>query len=58
MCKKYVKVTATFDCDGSLVPNYIFWDDNKRYKIDRISDVRYPHHSRQAAVAYAIPVEF
>lgn len=24
MFKKYVKVTATFDCDGSLVPNYIF----------------------------------
>ncbi len=41
MFKKYVKVTATFDCDGSLVPNYIFWDDNKRYPIDRITDVRY-----------------
>ena len=41
MFKKYVKVTATFDCDGSLVPNYIFWDDNKRYPIDRIIDVRY-----------------
>lgn len=41
MFKKYVKVTATFDCDGSLVPNYIFWDDNKRYPIDRITDVCY-----------------
>lgn len=41
MFKKYVKVTATFDCDGSLVPDYLFWDENKRYKIDRITDVRY-----------------
>ena len=41
MFKKYVKVTATFDCDGSLVPDYLFWDDNKRYKIDRVTDVRY-----------------
>ena len=41
MLKKYIKVTATFDCDGSLVPDYLFWDDNRRYKIDRITDVRY-----------------
>ena len=25
--KKYVKVTATFDCDGDLIPEYIVWDD-------------------------------
>lgn len=39
--KKYVKVTATFDCDGDLIPEYIVWDDGRRYRIDRISDVRY-----------------
>ena len=37
--KKYVKVTATFDCDGDLIPEYIVWDDGRRYRIDKISDV-------------------
>lgn len=35
--KKYVKVTATFDCDGDLIPEYIVWDDGRRYRIDKIS---------------------
>ena len=38
--KKYVKVTATFDCDGDLIPEYIVWDDGRRYRIDKISDAR------------------
>lgn len=58
MFKKYVKVTATFDCDGSLVPNYIFWDDNKRYPIDRITDVRYATSLKQAVAVFDIPAEF
>ena len=37
----YEKVTATFDCDGDLIPEYIVWDDGRRYRIDKISDVRY-----------------
>ena len=37
--KKYVKVTATFDCDGDLIPEYIVWDDGRRYGIDNIFDV-------------------
>ncbi len=39
--KKYIKVSAIFDCDGNLLPEYIYWDDNKKYSIDKISDVRY-----------------
>lgn len=39
--KKYIKVTATFDCDGNLLPESIYWDDNKKYSIDRITDIRY-----------------
>lgn len=39
--KKYIKVSAVFDCDGNLLPEYIYWDDNKKYSIDKISDVRY-----------------
>lgn len=39
--KQYVKVNATFDCDGNLMPECIYWDDNKKFVIDKISDVRY-----------------
>ena len=37
--KKYVKVTATFDCDGDLIPEYIVWDDGRKYRIDKISAI-------------------
>ncbi len=39
--KKYIKVTATFDCDGNLIPEYIYWGENQRYPIDKITDIRY-----------------
>lgn len=39
--KKYIKVTATFDRDGNLLPEYIYWDEDKKYPIDKITDVRY-----------------
>ena len=39
--KKYIKVTATFDCDGNLLPELIYWDDGRKYPIDKITDVRY-----------------
>ncbi len=39
--KKYIKVSAIFDCDGNLLPEYIYWDDERKYSIDKISDVRY-----------------
>lgn len=39
--KKYIKVNCDFDCDGNLIPKAIFWDDGKKYQIDRITDIRY-----------------
>lgn len=39
--KQYVKVNATFDCDGNLFPEYICWDNGKKYLIDKITDIRY-----------------
>lgn len=40
--KEYIKVSAIFDCDGNLMPQFIYWgDDEKKYEIDRITDVRY-----------------
>ena len=39
--KKYIKVTVTFDCDGNLLPALIYWDDGRKYPINKITDVRY-----------------
>ena len=39
--KKYVKVTATFDCDGDLIPEYIVWDDGRRYTCHILGKERY-----------------
>ena len=38
--KAYVGVNARFEPDGRLFPLSITWEDGKRYKIDRILDVR------------------
>ncbi len=37
--KVYVKVAATFSPDGQLQPIAFWWEDNRRYIIDRITDV-------------------
>ncbi|MGN1051423.1 MAG: hypothetical protein ACI4QE_03890 [Acutalibacteraceae bacterium] len=39
--KKYVCVTAQFDCDGNLLPIKIRWDDGRVFPIDRVLDVRF-----------------
>ena len=39
--KEYVSVTAKFDEDGSLLPLVINWDDGRKYKIDKITDIRF-----------------
>lgn len=37
--KVYVKVAALFSSDGKLQPVAFWWEDSKRYNIDRIIDV-------------------
>ena len=40
MCeKKFVDVTAYYDCDGNISPLVIHWDDGEEYEIDKITDV-------------------
>lgn len=39
-CKKYVSVTAQFDVDGTIIPRVIQWDDERRFAIDKILDIR------------------
>lgn len=38
--KRYVKVTADFEEDGTLTPLSITWEDGRCFPIDRILDKR------------------
>lgn len=38
--KKYVAVDAHFTEDGQILPRIIYWDDGRRFEIDRILDIR------------------
>ena len=40
VCKKYVSVTAQFDVDGTIIPREIQWDDERKFTIDKILDIR------------------
>lgn len=48
--KEYVSVTAKFDEDGSLLPLVINWDDGKKYKIDKITDIRFASSLKSGGV--------
>lgn len=38
--KVYVRVAALFQPDGKLQPVSFWWEDGRRYSIDRVTDVR------------------
>ena len=38
--KVFVKVLAEFDLQGKLAPRVLFWEDGRRFEIDRVLDVR------------------
>ena len=40
MAKKYVEVCAVFKPDGRMIPILLWWDDRRKYTIDRVLDVR------------------
>ena len=35
-----VAVAAEFDSEGRLIPTAITWEDDNKYEIDRITDIR------------------
>ena len=37
--KRYVEVVVLFTEDGHLVPQMIFWEDGKKFKIDKVIQV-------------------
>ena len=38
--KVYVPVEVRFTEDGTMLPRYIVWEDGKKYKIDKVTDIR------------------
>ncbi len=38
--KVYVKVAATFDELGRMIPRSLVWEDGTRYMIDKVTDIR------------------
>ena len=41
MAKKvFIKVNATFDPEGQIIPNFFEWEDGRTFKIDEILDIR------------------
>lgn len=55
--KEYVSVTAKFDEDGSLLPLVINWDDGRKYKIDKITDIRFASSLKVAVLVLDTPVK-
>lgn len=41
--KKYVEVTARYDCAGNIRPLLIRWEDGRIFEVDRILEVRRAH---------------
>ncbi len=40
MGKKYVDIQAVFSKEGRILPQYIIWEDGRRFEIDRVRDIR------------------
>ena len=38
--KAYVAVRASFDKDGTMIPEEITWEDGHKYEIDRVTEIR------------------
>ena len=38
--KVYVEVSVVFNEDGLMLPRTILWEDGKKYKIDRVTDIK------------------
>ena len=38
--KVYVPVEVRFNAEGQMLPHYLIWEDGKKYKIDKVTDIR------------------
>ena len=46
----YLDVTARFSPDGRVTPLYIRWEDDRRFPIDRVLDVRRAASLKQGGI--------
>ncbi len=53
--KKYVQVTADFFTDGRLRPLLITWEDGRKFRIDKIKDIRRAASLKRAEPVFVIP---
>lgn len=45
--KVYVTVVVRFTKEGRMLPHYLVWEDGRKYKIDKVADIR-PAHAMKA----------
>ena len=45
--KIFVKVIASFECDGRITPDKIIWDSGQDFYIDKITDIRWLDSARK-----------
>ena len=38
--KVYVEVSVVFNQDGLMLPRTILWEDGKKYRIERVTDIK------------------
>ncbi len=38
--KAYIEVDVLFEADGTMLPQYIIWEDGKRFEVDRILKIQ------------------
>ena len=52
--KQFVSVEAKFDTDGNLLPLIIFWEDGRKFEIDKITDVRFAPSLKAGGVGHIV----
>ncbi|MBR1481820.1 MAG: hypothetical protein IJ598_02500 [Ruminococcus sp.] len=52
--KKYIRINAEFEQDGTMIPVRIIWDNGAEYPISEVIDVRYfkPESSGKIGIKY------
>lgn len=56
--KVYVKVIAQFEEDGTVMPVSVIWEDGRKFKIDKITDIRraYATGAGGTGIRYAVRI--
>lgn len=55
--KVYVNVFAVFTVDGQIFPRFFIWEDGRKYKIDRIIDIRRAASTRAGGIGWRYTVQ-